>query len=308
MRVARKKVIVKRFDAIQSLGAVEILCSDKTGTLTTDVVQLSASLSNVGTLSDLPLKLAYVNSALQTGTRSPLDKAIVEHVRQMIEGGDASAEEYLILEKWTKVSEVPFDSLRRLLSVFVSREFAGADEKGLLITKGAVEEVLDRCVQVYDFHSSSSGTWDQFKPGDSPPLTVETKQQILATAARLNEDGLRLVAVACRSTVAMQCMMTTPGDERDLVFVGFLAFLDPVKPDAAEAIEALASLGVQVSWSHDLQVWRRLNCYRSGFSQVTPQLSLRKLLGLSVFFRPRPLFPTLTTSSCPSKLESMRKL
>jgi len=276
------------------------------------MVRLSISITGVGASSNLPLKLAFVNSALQTGTRSLLDSAIVDYVRETIlesedEGG--AAEEYLNLNKWAKVSEVPFDSSRRLLSVLVSREPAGTDEKGLFITKGAVEEVLDRCIQVYDYPpSSSSGTWEQFKPSHSPPLTVDAKREILETAERLNEEGLRLVAVACRSTVAMQFMTSTAGDERDLVFIGFLGFLDPVKPDAAEAINTLASLGVQVGhrpWSSCVIILSTTDS-RFGFSPVTPQPSLQKLLELSAFFPQRRLLPLPVTSVFPLKLESLR--
>jgi Mg2+-importing ATPase len=211
-----------------------------------DKVQLSVSMTGDGSLSDLPLQLAYVNSALQTGTRSLLDGAVVDYARSMAKSDDAAANGYLNLDNWNKIAEVPFDSARRLLSVLVSRP--GLDEKGLFITKGAVEEVLDRCIQVYQ-HSSSPSTLDtpdQFKPNDSPHLTVDIKRMILQSAEKANEDGLRLVAVACRSTVALPSMTLSAQDERDLVFIGFLGFLDPVKPDAALAVETLASLGVQV--------------------------------------------------------------
>jgi P-type Mg2+ transporter len=221
--------------------------------LTVDVVQLSLSITGWGSQSDLPLVLAYVNSVLQTGTRSLLDRAIVDYVQEAKSGSNVEIgriEEYLNPQSWVKVAEAPFDSSRRLLSVLVSRELSGADEKGLLITKGAVEETLDRCTKVYDSQPSSSilssGTSGSFKPNNSPPLTADGKQRILETAQSLNEDGLRLVAVACRSTVAMQFMTLTTADEEDLVFIGLLGFLDPVKPDAAEAIKTLATLGVQV--------------------------------------------------------------
>ncbi|KAF8524234.1 Mg-transporting ATPase [Gautieria morchelliformis] len=246
VRVARKKVIVKRFDAIQTLGAVNILCSDKTGTLTIDLVQVSFSATGWGDQSDLPLKLAYLNAALQTGTRSPIDGAIVDKFAKSAEGGGMGDPK---LEEWTKLAEVPFDSTRRLLSVLVSRSQVGMDEKGLMITKGAVDDVLDRCARVYDHPSSQSSspvTLDKFKPSEASPLTVDARSRILETAERLNREGLRLVAVACKSSVAMPLMTLTTADETDLVFIGFLGFLDPLKPDAADAIEKLAKLGVQV--------------------------------------------------------------
>ena len=246
-------MIVKRFDAIQNLGAVSVLCSDKTGTLTIDLVRVSGSTTGLGEESILPLQLAYINSALQTGTRSPLDVAIVDFTRkkfeQSVEEGNDQGIDIVKLEDYDKIAEVPFDSTRRLLSVLVAR--TGTMEKGLLITKGAVEEVLERCTKLYDHPSSSPlapspPPFDDFKPSKSKPLTVDDRSKILETAERLNEEGLRLIAVACKSSVAMAGITMTMDDEMDLVFVGFLGFLDPLKPDAADAINRLAKLGVQV--------------------------------------------------------------
>ena len=250
--MARDKVIVKRFDAIQVLGAVNILCSDKTGTLTIDLVRVSGSTTGFGDPSDLPLQLAYLNSALQTGTRSPIDRAIVDFFKDKFAQNDDKNDNYVKVEEWDKLAEVPFDSTRRLLSVLVSHSSIGTDEKGLLITKGAVEEVLDRCTHVHDHTSSSSSpsapaNFNEFKPKKSLPLTADTRQQILETAERLHGEGLRLVAVACKYSVAMPFMTLNTKDETDLVFVGLVGFLDPLKPDAAGAIDRLAKLGVQVS-------------------------------------------------------------
>ena len=252
VRVARKKVIVKRFDAIQNLGAVSILCSDKTGTLTMDHVRLSTSTTGMGDQSDLPLKLAFLNSALQTGTRSPIDGAIVNFVEDgFATSGQLGGGEDIKLEEWEKLAEVPFDSTRQMLSILTSRSHIGTDEKGLLITKGAVEEVLERCDRIYDHPSSSSTSsakLHEFRPGANTTslLTVNTRHQILETAERFNGEGLRLVAVACKSSVAMSFMTMTTTDEAELVFIGFLGFLDPLKPDAADAIARLSNLGVQV--------------------------------------------------------------
>ncbi|KAG1752865.1 E1-E2 ATPase-domain-containing protein [Suillus lakei] len=209
VRVARKKVIVKRFDAIQSLGAVRILCSDKTGTLTADLVRISMSTTGTGDLSQLPIKLAYINSSLQTGSRSPIDHAIVDFVNES--GQDIF--KGIPGDGWVKQGEVPFDSSRRLLSVLVSRP-GGDGSEGLLITKGAVEE--------------------------------DERRTILDTAQRLNEEGLRLVAVACREQLIKSFMTISSSDESELTFIGFIGLLDPLKPDAAQAIKDLAALNVQV--------------------------------------------------------------
>jgi Mg2+-importing ATPase len=154
------------------------------------------------------------------------------------------------------LGEVPFDSTRRLLSVLVSRSRIRTDEKGLLITKGAVEEVLDCCTRVYDHPSSSESSSSsvkliEFKPetNTTSPLTSDARHQILQTAGRFNREGVRLVAVACKSAVAMSFMTATTADEIDLVFIGFLGFLDPLKPDAADAIARLSKMGVQVCHS-----------------------------------------------------------
>ena len=246
-------MIVKRFDAIQNLGAVSVLCSDKTGTLTIDLVRVSGSTTGSGDESNLPLQLAYLNSALQTGTRSPLDGAIVDFTRKLfeksVEEGNDQGIDIVKLEDYDKIAEVPFDSTRRLLSVLVSR--TGTMEKGLFITKGAVEEVLERCTKLYDHPSSSPlepspPPLDDFKPSKSRLLTVDDRNKILQTAERLNGDGLRLIAVACKPSVAMAGLTMTTEDEKELVFIGFLGFLDPLKPDAADAISRLAKLGVQV--------------------------------------------------------------
>ncbi|KAG1869772.1 hypothetical protein C8R48DRAFT_699663 [Suillus tomentosus] len=243
VRVARKKVIVKRFDAIQNLGAVQILCSDKTGTLTADLVRISMSTTGTGEPSQLPIKLAYINSSLQTGSRSPIDHAIVDFVDQ----SEQDIFTDIPGDGWIKQGEVPFDSSRRLLSVLVSRP-GGDSSEGLLITKGAVEEVLDLCVSTYNHQLPSSNVSEPFalSPSMASILTAHERQQILDTAQRLNEDGLRLVAVACREQLIKPFMTISPSDENELTFVGFIGLLDPLKPDATQAIKDLAALNVQV--------------------------------------------------------------
>lgn len=246
VRVARKKVIVKRFDAIQNLGAVRILCSDKTGTLTADLVRISMSTTDAGDLSQLPIKLAYINSSLQTGSRSPIDHAIVDFVDQ----SEQDVFTDIPRDGWVKQGEVPFDSSRRLLSVLVSRSDDDGSE-GLFITKGAVEEVLDLCVSVYNHQLSPSSNAPaplglDISASMTSILTADRRQKILGAAQRLNEEGLRLVAVACREQLIKPPMTISCSDENELIFIGFIGLLDPLKPDAAQAIKDLATLNVQV--------------------------------------------------------------
>ena len=242
VRIARQKVIVKRFDAIQNLGAVSVLCSDKTGTLTADLVRVAKSVNTKGELSDLPVRLSFINSFLQTGSRSPIDHAILDYLgeNEKIPRNDNQ------LDGWSKLGEVPFDSTRRMLSVLASHHSASEGE-ALFITKGAVEEVLERCVSALGCEEFSKPIGNiVFDSFSSNPLTEADRLEILDSARRLNEDGLRLIAVACRKVSVKVGVAISAEDEEDLVFVGFVALLDPLKPDAAEAIQKLGSLHVQV--------------------------------------------------------------
>lgn len=242
VRIARQKVIVKRFDAIQNLGAVSVLCSDKTGTLTADFVRVAKSVNTKGELSDLPINLSFVNSLLQTGSRSPIDRAILDYVGEYEKGSLIDFQ----LDGWSKLGEVPFDSTRRMLSVLALPPSAGEGE-ALFITKGAVEEVLDRCVSTLNCEDVSKPIGNTgFDASSSTTLTEVDRLEILNTAKRMNEDGLRLIAVACRKASVKADVTISTEDEEDLVFVGLVALLDPLKPDAAEAIQKLGGLHVQV--------------------------------------------------------------
>lgn len=243
VRIARQKVIVKRFDAIQNLGAVSVLCSDKTGTLTADLVRVAKSVNIKGELSELPVKLSFINSLLQTGSRSPIDRAILDYIGEAEKGSLSDVQ----LGSWSKLGEVPFDSTRRMLSILAYRPSVREGE-ALFITKGAVEEVLERCVSALKYEEGSKPTDNVgFDSSSSTTLTEVDRLEILNSAKRLNEDGLRLIAVACRKASAKIGATISTEDEEDLVFVGFVALLDPLKPDAAEAIQKLGSLHVQVS-------------------------------------------------------------
>ncbi|MGE8494403.1 magnesium-translocating P-type ATPase [Comamonas sp.] len=214
--LSRKQVIVKHLDAIQNFGAMDVLCTDKTGTLTEDRISVERHLDAWGDVSHYVLDMAYLNSYYQTGLKSLLDVAVLAH-----------AERAPLVDAYTKVDEVPFDFVRRRMSVVVS-DAAGV---GRIITKGAVEEIL----QVSSTVQAAGGVLD---------LDAGLRKRIVATAEALNAQGLRVVAVATRETQAGQSNFGV-ADEAGMVLCGFLAFIDPPKESAAPALQALARHGVQ---------------------------------------------------------------
>jgi Mg2+-importing ATPase len=218
--LSRKKVIVKRLDAIQNFGAMDVLCTDKTGTLTQDKIFLARHVDVWGEDSDEVLAMAYLNSYYQTGLKNLLDVAVLEHVDVHQELNPA--------KNYRKVDEIPFDFNRRRMSVVVSER----EDHHELITKGAVEEILSVCSRV--------------RHGDAiEPLTPELLARIREVTAELNEEGLRVVAVAAKEVPPSK---ETYGvaDESELTLIGYVAFLDPPKESTAPAIKALAEHGVAV--------------------------------------------------------------
>ncbi|MCF0260493.1 MAG: magnesium-translocating P-type ATPase [Erysipelotrichaceae bacterium] len=218
--MSRKKVIIKNLHAIQNLGSIDILCTDKTGTLTQDKVVLQYCLDIHGKEDSRVLRHAYLNSRFQTGLKNLIDLAVIE--RQEAAG---AAE---IQEKYTKVDEIPFDFSRRRMSVVVADK-AG---KTQLVTKGAVEEMLKCC------------SWAEYE-GKVTPLTEDIRCFVLNAAGRLNAKGMRVLAVAHKTNprpVSQFCA----ADESEMVLIGFLALLDPPKPTAAAAIQGLNEYGVAV--------------------------------------------------------------
>ncbi|MGZ0702798.1 magnesium-translocating P-type ATPase [Pseudomonas piscis] len=218
--LSRKKVIVKRLDAIQNFGAMDVLCTDKTGTLTQDKIFLARHVDVWGEESDDVLEMAYLNSYYQTGLKNLLDVAVLEHVEihRELEVGTA----------FRKVDEIPFDFTRRRMSVVVA-------EQGLpplLICKGAVEEVLAVCRNVR--HGEAEEV-----------LTEDLLTRIRRVTADLNEEGLRVVAVAARPMHAGRDTYSL-ADECELTLIGYVAFLDPPKDSTAPALRALAEHGVAV--------------------------------------------------------------
>ena len=218
--LSRKKVIVKRLDAIQNFGAMDVLCTDKTGTLTQDKIFLARHVDVWGDESDDVLEMAYLNSYYQTGLKNLLDVAVLEHVE--------IHRELRVGTHFSKVDEVPFDFTRRRMSVVVQEQ----GQAHLLICKGALEEVLGVCKRV------RHGEVDE-------ALTPELLKRIMQVTAEFNDEGLRVVAVAARSMEQGQEAYGL-ADESDLTLIGYVAFLDPPKESTAPALKALAEHGVAV--------------------------------------------------------------
>jgi len=212
--MAKKKVIVKRLAAIQNFGAMDILCTDKTGTLTLDNVVLVRHSAVDGKEDEDVLRHAYINSYYQTGLKNLLDRAILKY-------------EKLMVKQYKKVDEVPFDFSRRIMSVIV--EF---DHTHRLIAKGAPEEILKRCTQ-YELD------------GKVINITSHLVPNLRAQIEALNADGFRVLAVAYKD-VGMAKKIFSKEDESDLILKGYVAFLDPPKPSADKAILSLEHLGVRV--------------------------------------------------------------
>ncbi|KAA0947684.1 magnesium-translocating P-type ATPase [Pseudomonas sp. ANT_H14] len=217
--LSRKKVIVKRLDAIQNFGAMDVLCTDKTGTLTQDKIFLARHVDVWGEESDDVLEMAYLNSYYQTGLKNLLDVAVLEHVEVHRELKVGTA--------FQKIDEIPFDFNRRRMSVVVAEQ----GRPHLLICKGAVEEVLAVCKNV--------------RHGDvNEVLTDELLARIRQVTAAFNEEGLRVVAVAAQPVAVGD--IYSVADECDLTLIGYVAFLDPPKESTAPALKALAAHGVAV--------------------------------------------------------------
>jgi Mg2+-importing ATPase len=218
--LSRKKVIVKRLDAIQNFGAMDVLCTDKTGTLTQDKIFLARHVDVWGDESDDVLEMAYLNSYYQTGLKNLLDVAVLEHVE--------IHRELRVGTAFSKVDEVPFDFNRRRMSVVVQEQ----GQPHLLICKGALEEVLGVCKRVRHGEAEEA-------------LTPELLERIVQVTAEFNDEGLRVVAVAARSMIEGRDAYGL-ADESDLTLIGYVAFLDPPKESTAPALKALADHGVAV--------------------------------------------------------------
>ena len=219
--LSRSKVVVKRLDSIQNLGSIDVLCCDKTGTLTEDRVVLERHLSVSGHEDASVLRHAFLNSHFETGMLNLIDTAIIRCAHE-----ETGLDDQALVEDNFLVDELPFDYERRRVSVVVG------DETGhtRMITKGALEEILDICGNVE-------------LDGEIIALTSELEAEVLERGRRLSDDGMRVLGVARKDDPAGVGKLTV-ADESDMTLIGYLAFLDPPKADAGAAIEALAAHGV----------------------------------------------------------------
>ena len=223
--MSRQKVIIKDLNAIQNLGSIDVLCTDKTGTLTKDKVALEYHLNVMGEEDDRILRHAFLNSYYQTGLKNLMDKAIIERTHALIERTPAFA---VLENNYTKVDEIPFDFERRRMSIVV------ADKKGKtqMITKGAIEEML------------SISTFIEYH-GEVVELTDEMKKMVLAKVNDLNNNGMRVLGISQKTNPSPVGAFSV-ADENNMVLIGYLAFLDPPKETTAAAVKALQEYGVAV--------------------------------------------------------------
>ena len=219
VRMSKKKTIVKSLDSIQSFGAMNILCTDKTGTLTEDKIVLEKYLDINGDEDLRVLKHAFLNSYFQTGLKGNIDEAVIKRGLE----NDMS----IYTEKYKKIDEIPFDFSRRMLSVVVSD-----GSKTQMITKGAVEEILNICTMV------------DYK-GQVSPITKEIKENIRKISKKLNEDGLRVIAVCQKNDLEVHKTFDV-SLEKNMILIGFIGFLDPPKESAKSSIEKLNKYGIRV--------------------------------------------------------------
>lgn len=218
--MAKQKTVVKSLNSIQNFGAMNVLCTDKTGTLTQDKIVLEKHLDIHGNENDNVLKHAYLNSYYQTGLKNLMDVAVIEY------GNEIGLEE--IQDKYEKVDEIPFDFARRRMSVVI-KDKSG---KTQMVTKGAIEEMLSIC----DF---------TVYKGKVIELSDNIKDEVRRVSTNLNEDGMRVIGVAQKTNPRSEGLFSVE-DEKSMVLMGYIGFLDPPKDSAAKAIEALRDYGVTV--------------------------------------------------------------
>ena len=220
VRMSKKKTIVKKLDSIQNFGAMNILCTDKTGTLTEDRIVLEKYLDINGRQNDRILKHAFLNANFQTGLKGNIDEAVIKRANE--NGLDT------LNDKYKKIDEIPFDFARRRLSVIVEDD----NRKRQMVTKGAIEEILSICTMA-DLD------------GKVINITDTIRNNVLEISRNLNKDGLRVVGI-CQKNDILGIDNFSVEDEKEMVFLGFIGFLDPPKESAKESIQKLNKAGVRV--------------------------------------------------------------
>lgn len=219
IRMSKKKTIVKRLDSIQSFGAMNILCTDKTGTLTEDNIVLEKYLDIYGNENIKVLDYVYLNAYFQTGLKGNIDEAILKRAEK--ENITNIKDDYI------KINEIPFDFVRRCLSVIIS------SNNGLqMITKGAIEEILNMCTSAED-------------NGNVIPITNQLKNNIKNISKKLNQEGMRVIGV-CSKILDTTEVDFSVKDESNMTFLGFIGFLDPPKESAKQSIKRLNDVGIRV--------------------------------------------------------------
>lgn len=249
MAMSREKVVVKRLNAIQNLGAMDVLCTDKTGTLTQDQIILEHHLDSSGKENDKVLRLAWFNSYYQSGVKNLIDVAVNRFSEEAF--GQSSPGDY------RKVDEIPFDFIRRRLSIIVT----GVDNQHLLVCKGAVEEMLTVCRFIHE--------------GQNIVEMSEAKRaEVIALAEQYNQDGFRVLILASKQIPeADKKTQYSMSDEDGLVLEGVLTFLDPPKETAKTALHALADIGITVKvLTGDNAIVTRKVCLDVGLDPGIPLL------------------------------------
>ncbi len=247
IRLSRKKVIVKNLTSIQSFGAMNILCTDKTGTLTEDRIELVKHLDPEGIESSKVLEMAYLNSSMQTGLKNNIDKTIVQHIK--------AHHNKIVDISYRKIDEIPFDFIRRRMSIVVGKDKIN----NTLICKGAVEEILKICTKV-DIGNKVIN------------LTDKIKDNVLKLSTELNNDGLRVIAIGYQKFNSDKTVFKIE-DESNLILLGYIGFLDVPKPSAIKAITTLKQHGVAVKiLTGDNEIVTKAICKKVGLDPGTPLL------------------------------------
>lgn len=224
--MSKKKTIIKSLNSIQNFGAMDVFCTDKTGTLTLDQIVLERHIDVLGNDNNRVLRYGFLNSYFQTGLKNLLDLSIIDKTEELSAGDEQLRN---LEDLYTKVDEIPFDFERKRMSVVVKNKNGEVQ----VITKGAVEEMISICTQIEI-------------EGKIEPLSEQTIKKVLKNVDKLNDSGMRVIAVTRKSVDASSIGKFSIKDESEMILIGYLAFLDPPKESTASAIKNLHDHGVEV--------------------------------------------------------------